>query len=167
MLSHEITSVGGKHKARKRKGRGRGSGLGKTAGRGSKGSLSRSGAMRFSLYQGGQTPIFRHLPKRGFNNKIFANRFEVVNVAQLERFDDGMQIGVEQLSQAGLIPGLASRVKILGDGELTKKLQVTAHKFSKSAEQKIIGCGGTATRIQIEVKPIKRMKHGKEQPARA
>jgi large subunit ribosomal protein L15 len=80
-------------------------------------------------------------------------------VAQLERFEDGARIGVEQLSQAGLVGCAASRVKILGDGELTKRLQVAAHKFSKTAEQKIIGCGGTATRIEIEVKPIKR-KHG-------
>jgi len=158
MLSHEITSVVGKHKARKRVGRGRGTGLGKTSGRGTKGSLSRAGAKRYSLYAGGQIPVFRHLPKRGFNNKIFTTRFEVVNVAQLERFEDGARIGVEQLSQAGLIPGDASRVKILGDGELTKRLQVAAHKFSKTAEQKIIGCGGTATRIEIQVKPIKR-KH--------
>src|SRR4030042_4760513 len=126
MLSHEITSVVGKHKARKRVGRGRGSGLGKTAGRGTKGALSRSGAKRFSLYQGGQIPLFRHLPKRGFNNKNFATRFEIVNVSQLEQFDDGTQVGVEQLWQAGLVVGDASKVKILGDGELTKKLQVAA-----------------------------------------
>ena len=156
MLSHEITSVVGKHKARKRVGRGRGSGQGKTAGRGSKGALSRSGAKRFSLYQGGQIPLFRHMPKRGFNNKNFATRFEVVNVSELERFEDGTQVGVEQLSQAGLVIGSASKVKILGDGELTKKLQVAAHKFSKSAEQKIVDCGGTATKIATEVKPIKR-----------
>ncbi len=159
MLSHEITSVVGKHQARKRVGRGRGSGLGKTSGRGTKGSLSRAGAKRYSLYAGGQIPMFRHLPKRGFNNKNFATRFEVVNVAQLERFEDGAQIGVEQLSQAGLVGGATSRVKILGDGELTKRLQVAAHKFSKTAEQKIIGCGGTATKIEVEVKPLKR-KHG-------
>jgi len=162
MLSHEITSVVGKHKARKRVGRGRGSGLGKTAGRGSKGALSRSGAKRFSLYAGGQIPLFRHLPKRGFNNKTFATRFEVVNVSELERFDDGMQVGIEQLSQAGLVLGNGSKVKILGDGELTKKLQVAAHRFSKSAEQKIVDCGGTATKISVEVKPIKRKQkqHG-------
>jgi len=158
MLSHEITSVVGKHKARKRVGRGRGSGLGKTAGRGSKGALSRSGAKRFSLYQGGQIPIFRHLPKRGFNNKNFATRFEIVNVSQLEQFEDGTQVGVEQLWQAGLVFGDASKVKILGDGELTKKLQVAAHRFSKSAEQKIVDCGGTATKIQMEPKPIKRKR---------
>jgi large subunit ribosomal protein L15 len=162
MLSHEITSVVGKHKARKRVGRGRGSGLGKTAGRGSKGALSRSGALRFSLYQGGQIPLYRHLPKRGFNNKNFATRFEIVNVSELEQFDDGMQVGIEQLTQAGLVGGCASKVKILGDGELTKKLQVAAHRFSKSAEQKILDCGGTATKIATEVKPIKRKQkqHG-------
>lgn len=158
MLSHEITSVVGKHKPRKRVGRGRGSGLGKTAGRGSKGAMSRSGAKRFSLYQGGQIPLFRHLPKRGFNNKTFATRFEIVNVSQLEQFDDGTQVSVQQLWQAGLVLGDASKVKILGDGELTKKLQVAAHKFSKSAEQKIVDCGGSATKIQMEPKPIKRNK---------
>lgn len=162
MLSHEITSVVGKHKPRKRVGRGRGSGFGKTAGRGNKGSLSRSGALRFSLYQGGQIPLYRHLPKRGFNNKAFATRFEIVNVSELEQFDDGMQVGIEQLMQAGLVGGCASKVKILGDGELTKKLQVAAHRFSKSAEQKILDCGGTATQIVTEVKPIKRKQkqHG-------
>jgi large subunit ribosomal protein L15 len=156
MLSHEITSVVGKHKARKRVGRGRGSGLGKTAGRGSKGAMSRSGAKRFSLYEGGAIPQFRHFPKRGFNNKNFATRFEVVNICELEQFEDGAQVGVEQLSAAGLIAGAASKVKILGDGELTKKLQVVAHKFSKNAEQKITDCGGTATKLSMEVKPIKR-----------
>lgn len=155
MFSHEITSVVGKHKARKRVGRGRGSGHGKSSGRGTKGSLSRAGAMRYSLYAGGQIPLFRHLPKRGFNNKNFATRFEVINVSQLERFEDGTQVGVEQLLHAGLIPGAASKVKILGDGELTKRLQVAAHRFSKTAEQKIVGCGGTATKIEIQVKPIK------------
>jgi large subunit ribosomal protein L15 len=156
MLSHEITVVVGKHKARKRVGRGRGSGLGKTAGRGSKGAMSRSGAKRFSLYEGGSIPQFRHFPKRGFNNKTFATRFEVVNISELERFDDGTEVGIAQLSAAGLIAGSASKVKILGDGELTKKLQVVAHKFSKNAEQKITDCGGTATKLSTEVKPIKR-----------
>jgi large subunit ribosomal protein L15 len=158
MLSHDVTSVVGKHKPRKRVGRGRGTGHGKTAGRGHKGSLSRAGANRYSLYAGGQIPLFRHLPKRGFNNKNFATRFEIVNVSQLEQFDDGAEVGIEQLSQAGLIPGKAKRVKILGDGELTKRLQVAAHKFSKSAEQKIVDCGGTATKVSYEAKPIKKRK---------
>lgn len=158
MLSHEITSVVGRHKARKRVGRGRGSGQGGSSGRGTKGSLSRAGAKKFSIYEGGATPFFRHLPKRGFNNKEFATRFMVVNVSQLERFDDGAQVGVEQLSNAGLIPGVQTKVKILGDGELTKRLQVIAHKFSKSAEQKIVGCGGTATKIAQKKKPSRRRK---------
>lgn len=91
--------------------------------------------------------MFRRLPKRGFSNFQFAARFEIVNVSQLERFDDGSDIGVEQLSSAGLVPSGKSKVKILGNGELTKKLQVTAHRFSRSAEQKILGCGGTANEI--------------------
>lgn len=158
MLSHEITSVAGKHKPRKRLGRGRGTGVGKTAGRGHKGSRSRAGAMRFSLYEGGQMPLFRRVPKRGFNNKQFARRFEIINVCELERFDDGAEVGIRQLSQAGLIPGPESRVKILGDGELTKKLQVAAHKFSKGAEEKIVGCGGSATRIEIQEKKYVRRR---------
>lgn len=148
-MSHEITSVVGKHKTRKRVGRGRGTGLGKTSGRGHKGAHSRAGATLLSLHEGGQMPLFRRLPKRGFNNKQFARRFEIVNVSELERFEDGAEVGVEQLSQAGLVPGAQSRVKILGDGELTKRLQVAAHKFSKAAEEKIVGCGGTATRVGV------------------
>ncbi|MHC4476027.1 MAG: 50S ribosomal protein L15 [Planctomycetota bacterium] len=144
MLSHEITSVAGKHKARRRIGRGTGSGRGKTCGRGHKGSGSRSGASSRSLYEGGQMPLFRRLPKRGFSNYKFATRYEIVNVLQLERFEDGSAVGVEQLLQAGLVDSSSSKVKILGNGELTKKLEVSAHKFSKSAEQKIMGCGGTA-----------------------
>ena len=147
MLIHEITSIVGKHKARKRVGRGRGSGHGKTCGRGTKGAGSRSGAMSFSLYEGGSMPLFRRLPKRGFSNFKFADRFEVVNVSQLERFEDGSEVDIGQLSQAGLVPNVNSKVKILGDGELTKKLRVLAHRFSKTAEDKIVGCGGTATRI--------------------
>lgn len=158
MLSHEITSVVGKHKPRKRIGRGQGSGVGKTAGRGHKGSRSRAGAMRFSLYEGGQMPLFRRVPKRGFNNKQFARRFEIINVCELERFDDGAEVGITQLSQAGLIEGPESRVKILGDGELTKKLQVAAHKFSKSAEEKIVGCGGSAALIEPKAKKYVRRK---------
>jgi len=144
MLSHEITAVAGKAKTRRRVGRGRGTGHGKTCGRGHKGSKSRSGAMGTSLYEGGQMPLFRRLPKRGFSNYNFARRYEIVNVSQLERFDDGDDIGAEQLSDARLVAGGKSRVKILGSGELTKKLQVTAHKFSKTAEQKIVASGGTA-----------------------
>lgn len=158
-MSHEITSVVGKHQGRKRVGRGRGAGSGKTAGRGHKGSHSRAGAGRLSLYEGGQMPLFRRVPKRGFNNKQFASRFEIVNVSQLEAFEDGAQIGVEQLLRAGLVDDLQSKVKILGDGELTKRLLVAAHKFSKTAEQKIVGCGGTATRVGgKETKSVRRKR---------
>jgi len=144
MLNYEITSVVGKHTRRRRLGRGTGSGRGKTCGRGHKGSGSRAGAFSKSLYEGGQMPLFRRLPKHGFSNYKFATRYNIVNVSQLERFDDGAVVGVEQLSDAGLINGLKTKVKILGKGELTKKLEVTAHKFSKTAEQKITAFGGTA-----------------------
>ena len=143
MSGLQITSVAGKHKARRRIGRGTGSSRGKTCGRGHNGSGSRAGAISLSLYEGGQMPLFRRLPKRGFSNKNYETRYEIVNVSQLERFDDGLSVGVEQLSGAGLVGNLKSRVKILGDGDLTKKLDVTAHKFSKTAEQKIEACGGT------------------------
>jgi len=148
MLNFKITSVAGKHKRRRRVGRGSGAGRGKTCGRGHKGSGSRAGASSLSLYEGGQMPLFRRLPKRGFSNFKFETRYKIVNVSQLERFDEGVTVGVEQLSGAGLIDSLRNKVKILGDGELTKKLQVTAHKFSKTAEQKIVASGGTAKIIE-------------------
>jgi large subunit ribosomal protein L15 len=143
MYEWQITSVAGKHKARKRLGRGTSSGNGKTCGRGHKGSRSRSGAMRSGTHEGGQIPLFRRMPKRGFSNFKFAQRYEVVNVSQLERFEDGSSVNLQQLSDMGLIDDCGSRVKILGGGQLTKRLQVAAHRFSKSAEQKITGCGGT------------------------
>lgn len=144
MLEHEITSVVGKHKIGKRLGRGPGSGLGKTSGRGHKGQKSRAGSNFMTIREGGQMPLTRKLPKRGFNNFNFELRYQVVNVSQLERFEEGSTVGLEQLNQAGLIKSVQSKVKILGDGELTKKLAVSAHKFSKSAEQKIAASGGTA-----------------------
>ncbi|KPL24923.1 MAG: 50S ribosomal protein L15 [Phycisphaerae bacterium SM1_79] len=147
MLNHEITSVVGEHTRRRRIGRGTGSGHGKTCGRGHKGGGSRAGSISVSLYEGGQMPLFRRLPKRGFSNRKFAARCEIVNVSQLERFEDGTLVGIEQLSGAGLIDNMKSKVKILGKGDLTKKLQVTAHKFSKTAEHKIAASGGTVKLI--------------------
>lgn len=99
--------------------------------------------MRGSLHEGGQIPIFRRMPKRGFSNFKFARRYEVVNVSQLERFEEGSIVGLEQLWDMGLVDRSDSMVKILGAGVLTKRLQVSAQRFSKSAEQKITGCGGT------------------------
>jgi len=144
MLNHEITSKVGKKKARKRIGRGSGSGHGKTCGRGHKGAGSRAGSTSLTLYEGGQMPLFRRLPKRGFSNYQFAARCQIVNVSQLERFEDGSDVGVEQLCDAGLIDSSKGRVKILGNGALTKKLKVAANKFSKTAEEKIVASGGTA-----------------------
>ena len=148
MLNHEITSIVGKHHPRRRVGRGSGSGHGKTSGRGHKGSGSRAGSTAISLFEGGQMPLFRRLPKRGFSNFDFAQRCEIVNICQLERFEDGAVVGLDQLTDAGLINSNNSKVKILGKGDLTKKLQVTAHKYSKSAEQKIVALGGSANLIK-------------------
>lgn len=145
MLSNEITAIAGSDPKRNRVGRGRGSGNGKTCGRGHKGYGSRAGASTPLAYEGGQMPLFRRLPKRGFNNAQFSVRYEVVNVSQLDRlFNDGTEVGLNELVSAGLIDSASSKVKILGDGELTKKLDVSAHKFSKSAQEKISSCGGSA-----------------------
>ncbi|MFH1616521.1 MAG: 50S ribosomal protein L15 [Planctomycetota bacterium] len=145
MLSHEITSIAGGHKRRKRIGRGTGSGHGKTSCRGHKGSGSRAGSFARPTYEGGQMPLFRRLPKCGFSNFNFATRYSIVNVSQLERcFTDGTTVGIAELHEAGLVANMKAKVKILGEGELTKKLDVLAHKFSKAAGQKIAGCGGTA-----------------------
>ena len=144
MLSNEITALAGADKKARRIGRGNGSGYGKTCGRGHKGLGQRSGGSVRQTYEGGQMPLFRKIPKRGFSNANFARRFEIVNVSQLEHvFADGTAIGIEELVSAGLVDNAKSKVKVLGDGELTKKLSVTAQKFSKSAEQKISGCGGS------------------------
>ena len=144
MLSHEITTVAGKYKARKRIGRGNGSGSGKTAGRGHKGAHSRAGFSRKRFHEGGQMPLFRRIPKRGFSNYDFATRYEIVNVSQLDRFEEGTVVNAEQLCKVGLVSGTDCKVKVLGNGELTKKLEVVACKFSKSAEEKITNCGGQA-----------------------
>jgi large subunit ribosomal protein L15 len=96
-------------------------------------------------YEGGQMPLFRRIPKYGFSNFNFARRFEIVNISQLEGiFSDGSVISIADLAVAGLVDNDKSKVKILGDGELTKKLEISAHKFSKSAQEKIAGCGGSA-----------------------
>ena len=144
MLSNEITAIVGANKKRRRVGRGKGSGHGKTCGRGHKGCGQRSGGNIRATYEGGQMPLFRRLPKRGFNNYNFARRYEIVNVSQLESFfAEGTVISIEAMASVGLVDSVQSKVKILGDGELTKKLSVSAQKFSKSAAEKISGCGGT------------------------
>lgn len=128
----------------KRVGRGTGSGHGKTAGRGSKGQLSRSGGGKGPAFEGGQTPIYRRLPKRGFNNK-FKVEYSVVNVGDLEAcFEAGEKVTVDALKKRGLVRGYDARVKILGNGEISKALDVQVHKFSESAIEKIKAAGGSA-----------------------
>jgi large subunit ribosomal protein L15 len=144
---------------KKRKGRGIGSGQGKTAGRGHKGQFTRSGAnMPKPLYEGGQMPLVRKMPKRGFNNARFHNFFHVINVGDLDaHFADGATVDTESLRKAGLANGPSDGVKILGEGELTKKLTVKAHRFSKSAAEKITAKGGAAE-ILAGPKPPKKGK---------
>ena len=137
---------GSKH-ARKRVGRGPGSGQGKTAGRGEKGQKSRSGFSRMRGFEGGQMPLHRRLPKRGFTN-IFKKEHAVVNVSDLERFDNGATIDEAALRKAGIVKGRNDGIKILGDGKLTKKLTVHATKFSESAKKQIEAAGGTCQEIQ-------------------
>lgn len=137
-----------KHKKRKRVGRGPGSGHGKTSSRGHKGYGSRAGASRRTSFEGGQTPLALRVAKRGFNNKQFAKKVAVVNVAALEQaFDNGAEITPEILAAKGLAKGRFDQVKILGNGDLSKKLSVTAHLFSQSAESKIQAAGGSVSRI--------------------
>ena len=146
MMIHEVTALVGKHKRRKRIGRGPGSGHGKTAGRGHKGAKSRAGWSGSVPpgYEGGQMPYFRRIPKRGFSNARFRDDYSIVNVKALEaRFDDGAEVNPEALAHAGLIRSAKDPVKILGEGELSKKLTVTATKFSGAAKEKIQNAGGS------------------------
>jgi len=137
-----------KHKKRKRVGRGPGSGHGKTSTRGHNGYGSRSGSSRRTSFEGGQTPLALRVAKRGFNNKQFATKVAVVNVAALEQaFENGDEITPEILADKGLAKGRFEQVKILGNGDLSKKLTVAAHLFSQSAETKIEAAGGTVSRI--------------------
>ncbi|MBX3187197.1 MAG: 50S ribosomal protein L15 [Labilithrix sp.] len=129
-----------------RKGRGVGSGLGKTAGRGQKGQFARRSTFK-PWFEGGQTPLARRLPKRGFKN-IFAAVVAEINVSQLEQmFDAGAKVDERALRACGLIKGKADRIKILGKGDLTKAVTVTAHSFSKSAQEKIAKAGGKAVLV--------------------
>jgi large subunit ribosomal protein L15 len=145
-MIHEITRSVGKHRARKRVGRGDSSGKGKTSGRGHKGAASRSGWTRRPGYEGGQMPLIRRMPKRGFSNVQFRTVYHVVNVRHLEAHcDDGTAVTPQTLVQAGVIRDVKLPLKVLGDGDLTKKLDVTAARFSAAAKQKIEAAGGTAT----------------------
>jgi large subunit ribosomal protein L15 len=145
-LSNLKPKKGARH-AKKRVGRGPGSGHGKTSSRGEKGQKSRSGYSGKRGFEGGQMPLHRRLPKRGFTN-IFKKDYAIVNVVDLERFDNGATIDDATLRQAGLVKGANDGVKVLGNGELSKKLVVVATKFSKTAREAIEGAGGTCQEIQ-------------------
>ena len=143
MRLHDLRPAEGSTKSRKRVGRGTGSGLGTTAGRGNNGQNSRSGGGVRPGFEGGQMPLFRRIPKRGFNNK-FKKLWTVVNVELLNDFEDGTEITPEVLLQTGVVSKLGYGLKILGDGELNKKLTVKANKFTQSAISKIEAAGGKA-----------------------
>ena len=143
MKLHELQPAAGSKKTRTRVGRGLGSGLGKTSGRGQKGQNSRSGGGVRSGFEGGQMPLYRRLPKRGFNNSVFAKQYAEVNVEQLNRFEDGATVDPVALIEAGILKNVRDGIRILGNGTLeTKNLTVIANGFTKTAEEKITAAGG-------------------------
>lgn len=142
MKLHELKPAEGSRHERKRLGRGIGSGTGKTAGKGHKGQNARSGGGVRPGFEGGQNPLYRRLPKRGFNN-ISRKEFAVVSLDALNRFEEGTVVTPELLKETGVISALRDGVKVLANGELNKKLTVKAHKFSAAAAEKIAQVGGT------------------------
>lgn len=141
MKLHELAPAAGSKKTRTRRGRGLGSGLGKTAGRGQKGQNSRSGGGVRSGFEGGQMPLYRRLPKRGFKN-VFAKEYAEVNISQLNRFEDGATVDRVALIEMGILKNVSDGIRILGNGTLEKKLTVIANGFTKTAEEKIVAAGG-------------------------
>ena len=148
MQLHELKPAEGARKVRNRVGRGLGSGNGKTSGRGMKGQKSRSGASIRTGFEGGQMPLYRRLSKRGFNN-IWAKAYAEVNVESLNRFEDGTVVDPVALVESGLVKNVRDGIRILGKGDITKKLTVRANGFTKSAEEKIAAAGGTAEKIEV------------------
>ena len=143
MKLHELQPAAGSTTAAKRLGRGVGSGLGKTSGKGHKGAKARSGGGKRPGFEGGQMPLYRRVPKKGFTNP-FRVEYETVNVGALEVFEDGATVTVEDLKKAGLVKKTLDGVKVLGNGDLTKKLTVEAAKFTETAKNKIEALGGKA-----------------------
>ncbi len=148
MRLHDLKPRPGAKHRRKRLGQGESSGRGKTAGRGGKGQTARSGSSIRVGFEGGQMPLIRRIPKRGFNNARFATTYIPVNVEALNVFDDGARVDEAALRKAGLVNGRGDGVKILGDGELTKKLTVVVNAFSATAKSKIEGKGGKCEVVQ-------------------
>ena len=145
---HNLKPAKGSVRNRKRVGRGPGSGLGKTAGRGEKGQKSRSGFARKPGFEGGQMPLHRRIPKRGFTNAPFRKEFACVNLGRLEVFEAGTIVTPELLVRQGILKQLRDGLKVLADGELTKALTVHAHRFSGKAQERIAALGGKAELIQ-------------------
>ena len=143
MKLHELTAVPGATKSRKRRGRGTATGQGKTGGRGMNGQKSRSGGGVRLGFEGGQMPLYRRIPKRGFTN-IWGTEYTVLNVSDLNRFEAGTTVTPEMLKELGMAKQVKDGIKILGNGELTKKLTVQATKFTASAKEKIEAVGGKA-----------------------
>ncbi len=142
MKLYELIPTPGSKKEAKRKGRGQGTGNGKTAGKGHKGQNARAGGGVRPGFEGGQMPLYRRVPKRGFNNKIFAKDYAEVNICDLNVFENGTEVTVELLKEKGLVKKVKDGIAILGNGDLTKKLTVKAVKFSKTASEKIEAAGG-------------------------
>ena len=147
MKLNNITPTEGAFKERKRVGRGTGSGLGKTSGKGHKGQNARSGGGVRVGFEGGQLPLFRRLPKRGFSNAKFKIRYAVINLSDLDKFAEGTKVTPELLKEMGVIKNSLDGIKVLGNGTLTAKLDVQAHAFSKSAEAAIEAAGGKAVKL--------------------
>lgn len=155
-----------KNKKRKRIGRGPGSGHGKTAGRGHKGAGSRAGSSPHRMFAGGQTALWQRIPKRGFNNK-WAKEVVVVNLGQIDAaFDAGDEVTIEALSAKNIAKGRFDELKVLGDGELTKKLKISAHRFSKSAVEKIEKAGGEMVVVPGKV-PVAEKQRAKKAAAKS
>jgi len=151
MRLHTLTNRPGARHRRKRLGQGESSGHGKTSGRGGKGQSARSGSSIRPGFEGGQMPLIRRIPKRGFNNIRFGTDYIPVNIESLNNFDDGARVDEAALRLTGLANGNVKKIKILGDGELTKRLTVVAHKFSASAKAKIEKAGGVCEVIAAKV----------------
>ena len=143
MKLHELKPAEGATSARKRLGRGIGSGLGKTSGKGHKGAKARSGGGKRPGFEGGQMPLTMRLPKRGFTNN-FRKEYVAINVSRLDVFEDGATVGPVELIEMGIIKKIGAGIKIMGDGELNKKLTVQANKFTATAKEKIEAAGGKA-----------------------
>lgn len=144
MKLHELKPNEGAIKTRKRLGRGSSSGTGKTSGKGHKGQKARSGGGVRPGFEGGQLPLYRRIPKRGFSNADFKIRYATINVSDLNRFEDGTTVSPELLKEIGMIKNQLNGIKVLGNGTLTKKLTVRAHKFSETAKKAIETVGGKA-----------------------